>query len=383
MTNKKRVYVDGSHSFSENSGIVMNAKSRVVFFEKGSSDYDIKVVQYTPAIEHLRRSLTVDASINLKNCLTTFWGNVMIFDMENNFLKGYRISNSGIKSIKLQLPLNSNKNSNESNGAISNSNNLCDNGISIDPNCTYIVHTTYDIICNGNWSPDEGFNPNYCEMALVSIDCELLYCNIDGALQQCLDAGNTEEACFCNLFGICPVSDCSGVTCDPNLVSPLENDFNNYVQYNMEPSVANLATTSDQNQLVSGTHTWIVIKGGVNNSWRITALIDYKYNKRTYLTTDFQRVNEFDMFYYKTLSTFFEGSNVKIESTWQHQNVISPNMDIVINNDTKDCYGYTTIIGTVKHEMEISQNVIPGCLFCPKKLSTTTRVENSLKLYPR
>ena len=67
----------------------------------------------------------------------------------------------------------------------------------------------------------------------------------------------------------------------------------------------------------------------------MTSLIDYKYNKRTYLTTDFQRVNEFDMFYYKTLSTFFEGSNVKIESTWQHQNVISPNMDIVINNDTK------------------------------------------------
>jgi hypothetical protein len=145
------------------------------------------------------------SNLSFKDYAKEFKGDFMMFDFDNNFKKGYHFATEGIKNINLKTKFPGRNNAQNSSGydASSATGDLCDNGIPIDPDCVYTVHTTFEVICTGGWNPDEGFNPEYCTLEIVSVYCELEYCNGNtGDLEACINSGNTPEACSCSLYGV-------------------------------------------------------------------------------------------------------------------------------------------------------------------------------------
>lgn len=306
----------------------------------------------------------------------------MMFDFDGNFKVGYHIDSSGKKRIKLNLdPITEKISMQEGGVGISQaSDGLCDNNIGIEPGCTYNVSTTYEITCTNRWNPYEGYNPAYCSIVVVWIECELLYCSGGGPLDDCIESGSGD--CMCIVYGICGSGDggCTVENCDPNAVSDQEAEFNNYVQHTSSATNINASISSPQTDPIIGNVTWTVVSGAIAN-WRVEAITDFKYYHKRYVNTNpVQYIDEFDLFHFNTFSSYYIGSNNLITTTWTQTNVSSATKDVVFNNNSADCYGIATVIGTLEHKMPIP---FLECRICPKMASKVESHRQTMKFTPR
>lgn len=217
ITGRKKVYISETLSESDSRKIIDNTILKVLFVKAPNKPMEVRIIQFTPTLNYLKSKNFDLSNLSFKDYTKEFKGDFMIFDFDNNFKKGYHFANDGIKIIKLQTKfLNKNNTANVPQLDVTtvSSSGLCDNLIEIDPNCVYTTHTTYQIICTGGWNPDEGFNPNYCYIEIIYIDCELQYCDNTNDFENCINQGNTQEQCLCTLYGIgCGESDGDVVTC--------------------------------------------------------------------------------------------------------------------------------------------------------------------------
>lgn len=205
ITGRKKVYISETLSESDSRKIIDNTIFKVLFVKAPNKPMEVRIIQFTPTLNYLKSKNFDLSNLSFKDYTKDFKGDFMIFDFDNNFKKGYHFANDGIKTIKLQTKfLNKNNTANVPllDVTTTSSSDLCDNSIELESNCWYIVHTTYETICTGGWNLDEGFNPNYCHIEIVSISCELAYCDNTIDFENCLNQGNTQEQCLCTLYGI-------------------------------------------------------------------------------------------------------------------------------------------------------------------------------------
>lgn len=165
--------------------------------------------------------------------------------------------------------------------------------------------------------------------------------------------------------------------CDPNAVSPEEEEFNNYVLMQSSSQVSADAPTSTEGpNPISGTQIWTVA-GGQIAGWQIKANTNYSYFHDKYYDINLNAfIHTYDLFHYQTVSSYYVGSNSFITSTWTQTSV----QDQVFNNNTANTYGKSIVHGTIRHQANIPLN-IP---FCPKVLDVTETIDpNTLIFYPR
>ena len=382
ISNKKRVYITEKLTEAEKRVVIDNIRVKIIFFRNGSNSFDTRIIQFTPSLAYIKAKNYDLSKLTLNNYLNDFQGDFMMFDFDGNFKMGYHIDSSGRKAIKLNTDLVAEKfNSKVSKSTISQaSDGLCDNNTNIEPGCTYTVTTTYEITCTNGWNPYEGYNPSYCNMVVVWIECELSYCNGDGQLDDCLESGSDD--CMCIVYGICGTGNggCTVENCNPSAVSDLELEFNSYVQSTSSPSIIDAPISASQTDPIIGTVTWNVVTAAIA-SWRVEASTDYKYYHTDYTTVDLVRtVDVFNLFHFNTFSSSFIGSNSLITSTWTQTNATSATKDLVFNNNTTDCYGVATVSGTLEHKMAIP---FLDCSFCPKMITKVEAHTKQMTLTPR
>lgn len=199
------MYISETLSESDSRKIIDNTIFKVLFVKAPNKPMEVRIIQFTPTLNYLKNKNFDLSNLSFKDYTKEFKGDFMIFDFDNNFKKGYHFANDGIKTIKLQtIFLNKNNTANVPllDVTTTSSSDLCDNSIEIESNCWYNVHITYETICTGGWNLDEGFNPNYCHIEIVSIYCELAYCDNTIDFENCLNQGNTQEQCLCILYEI-------------------------------------------------------------------------------------------------------------------------------------------------------------------------------------
>ncbi len=93
----------------------------------------------------------------------------------------------------------------------------------LEPNCNYWVDYEYLIVCTSGWNPEEGFNPNYCNMTITIIDVYATDCPGGGTdLQNCITNGGTPAECACQIYGGTDCEneeDCNKTTLDFNNIA--------------------------------------------------------------------------------------------------------------------------------------------------------------------
>lgn len=162
----------------------------------------------------------------------------------------------------------------------------------------------------------------------------------------------------------------------------LTDIFNNYVQMESPNGVSNIAPTSTAGaDLHSNVFSWYVIKAAFG-SWSIIANTEYAYYKDTYYIIPTSSIeNQYNITVFRTLSTSFQGTNLLVESEW----VPGPNVDRVLNNNTKDAVGKSKVTGVIKHKLLASLSGLPviGSLLAGLTLRTVNNVSNELTWNPR
>ena len=165
--------------------------------------------------------------------------------------------------------------------------------------------------------------------------------------------------------------------CNPAMVSPEEEEFNNYVLMQSGSQVTADAPTSTEGQNpISGTHIWTVA-GGQVSSWQIKANTNYSYFHDKYYDINLNAfVHTYNLFHYQTVSSYFVGSNSYITTTWTQTSVL----DQVLDNNTSNTRGTSIVHGTIRNQASIPLN-LP---FCPKVLDVTQTIDpNTLIFNPR
>lgn len=201
---KKKVYISEILTEAENRTVIANTKFKALFIKAPNKPMEVRIIQFTPTYNYLKSKNFDLSDLSFKDYTKDFKGDFMMFDFDNNFTKGYHFANEGIKGITLKTKFyDKTSGTQTSNYTASAAGDLCDNQTEIDPNCVYTVHTTYEVVCTNGWNVEEGFNPDYCHLEIVSIICELAYCNENNpALEACMLNGATEAQCACTLYGI-------------------------------------------------------------------------------------------------------------------------------------------------------------------------------------
>ncbi|HRD42668.1 MAG: hypothetical protein JST57_08185 [Bacteroidetes bacterium] len=167
--------------------------------------------------------------------------------------------------------------------------------------------------------------------------------------------------------------------CDPSLVSEEEVMFNDNLLMSA-PSSINVTGPdcggSIWPELVTGVANWIVVQGQIAN-WEVKAMTEYKYYHDQYYDLNLDAlVNTYDLFHYKTISSYYVGSNTFIQTTWTQTAAI----DQVFNNNTYDTKGVSKVYGTLRHVQPLPFNEP----YCPKVLDVTQDVPgNTLNFKPR
>jgi hypothetical protein len=374
ITGRKKVYISETLSEADNRRVIDNTKFKVLFVKVPGKAMEVRIIQYTPAFNYLQSKNFNLSNLSFKDYAKDFKGDFMMFDFDNNFKAGYHFANEGIKTIKLKTKFPAKNNVKKPDGfdASSTSSEGCED---VQPECVYTVHTTYEVVCVGGWNPSEGYNPDYCHINIVSMYCELAYCP-GSELEQCINQGNTEEACLCSLYGFCGGG--GGEQCDPSLVSPQEEEFNSYkVMANATPVTVDGATSNAGPNPITGTTIWTVAKGLVAN-WQIKANTQYSYYHYTIFNVPANTVEQsYDLFNYQTVSSYYTGSNTFITSTWTQTSV----QDQILNNKTAYTQGKSVVYGTIRHVTNIPLS-LPYC--GPLALDETNNIDpNTLTFSPR
>lgn len=186
----------------------------------------------------------------------------------------------------------------------------------------------------------------------------------------------SEEECACMVYGNCNGGEENN--CDPSVVSPQEQEFDDYVvMETLAPVMIDAPTTNPGPDPVTGTHIWEVTRAQYGGSWSIKANTNYSYYHYLYYNTNtnfFEHV--YDMVSFNTGNGYFVGSNTFIQSTYTQTN---PTTNQVFNNNTTNTYGASEVIGTIRHELAIPLN----CPICPKTKVSIDDVHGLIKLYPK
>jgi hypothetical protein len=197
--NKRRVYVPETLAETDAKRVVAGTLYKALFVQQPNGHIETRILQFTPTYNYLANKHFDISATSFKDYATSFKGDVMVFDYNNNLQKGWHLSNGKPKSIELYTKLRPQGNARQS------SSNLCDNAIQIEPNCYYTIHTVFDYQCSGGWNVNEGFNPDYCQITqIVSVECELQYCEDPGVdlIQECMNNGYTQAECMCQVYGV-------------------------------------------------------------------------------------------------------------------------------------------------------------------------------------
>jgi hypothetical protein len=207
ISNKKKVYITEKLSDADAKRVVNATNFKVLFIKSPSKGIEVRIIEFIPTLEYLKLKKFNINDLSFKDYQKEFKGSFFMFDYNENLLKGYSYTNKGIRTLKFNyLGENSgNSESMQSNTNDESTESLCDNIPDPDPNCQYEVTTIYEIECNGQWSANEGFNPLYCTLNVVSITCEVVSCDGTGGpdpMQECLEAGNSAEECLCTVYGM-------------------------------------------------------------------------------------------------------------------------------------------------------------------------------------
>lgn len=196
----------------------------------------------------------------------------------------------------------------------------------------------------------------------------------------CIDTGNGCDPMGggdpCQIYGNCNESGGGGSgsqQCDPTLVSPQEEEFNNYVQIAPTAPLTITASTSTYGSSpISGIITWTVAKGAIAG-WEIKANTEYSYyHDRVFSNNAF--IHEYDLFHYKTVSSYYVGTNIAITSTWTQTSLL----DQVLENKTSNTHGRSEVHGTIQNKLNITLN-IPYC--GPLNLTETKNVDPNILTY--
>lgn len=154
--------------------------------------------------------------------------------------------------------------------------------------------------------------------------------------------------------------------------------FNDYIKYTSSPATASAPGTTPQPEPISYTHTWTVAEG---TAWSIYAntQMDYYHDKYYNMATN-SIEHKYNIIYYKTVHTAYQGSNFFVNTTW----LPSPNSpsDNVYNNNTGDAVGKSKVFGNVKHVANFTiPNPIP--FMPPIRPESQDAIGNNLTMYPR
>jgi hypothetical protein len=205
--NNRHVYISEPLPETDAKRVVAGTLYKALFIKAPGGHIETRIVQFTPTHTFLAAKGYDMSSLSFNNYVAQgFKGDVMLFDYDDNFKKGYHFSSGKTKEIHLYNKIaqaNRVRHTGVANRT-EDSGPLCDN-IPIEPNCYYTVHTEYEYACSGGWNPQEGFNPDYCNITqIISVTCELQYCDPVGGnvYEECLNAGNTQEQCMCTVYGI-------------------------------------------------------------------------------------------------------------------------------------------------------------------------------------
>ena len=188
------MYITESLSDADKLRVAEDTKLKALFIKVPGKPIEVRIVQFTPSFNYLKSKNFNLSTLSFQDYMKDFKGNFMMFDFANNLIVGYQYTNDAVKTLKF------NPKSVGNNGEALSTEDGCDD---VDPNCTYQMTTTYEIICDAGYNIDEGFNPNYCTMRVLDFSCVLIRCDTDDDLQNCINEGNTMENCLCNLYGIC------------------------------------------------------------------------------------------------------------------------------------------------------------------------------------
>ncbi len=159
-------------------------------------------------------------------------------------------------------------------------------------------------------------------------------------------------------------------------VNPLVTQFNNYVQYTSSPVTVYAPPTADGTDPISYTHTWLVAKG-LTGSWSINATTQMDYYHKTIYNLQLNSLEHvYDVVNFKTLQSFYQGSNNFVTSTW---NPFAP-VDQVYNNNKMYTYGVSRVSGILKH---VANFQIPNPFGNPITLDREDHINNSCNTYPK
>lgn len=127
---------------------------------------------------------------------------------------------------------------------------------------------------------------------------------------------------------------------------------------------------ADQNDPIQDIKSWEVGRG-LFGVWKVIADTKYGYYHTEHFDNSQMRmVQNYDVFYYKTTSVDFSGSNYLITSTWQTTNIL----DEVLNNNTENAKGRSKVTGKINHEMQITIDL--GFIKRDKLYSSVTHVNS-------
>jgi hypothetical protein len=207
--NKKKVYITEKLSDADARRVVDATNFKVLFVKSPSKGIEVRIIEFIPTFEYLKAKNFNINDISFKDYQKEFKGDFLMFDYRNELLKGYRFTNKSFKTLSFNNQVVQSEIAKVSNGrgnvSTESTQNLCDNLPEPNPNCSYDIVTIYEIECNGHWTPEEGYNPLYCTLNVISINCYEKECNNNGGddpLGDCIAAGGTPEGCLCSVYGI-------------------------------------------------------------------------------------------------------------------------------------------------------------------------------------
>lgn len=355
IENKEAVvypFIKGSRSFSipgDNNLTPVQCKriadaslSKIAFIRNGVNQITVREMDYIPDWQYLQKKQFNIGDMRGVSGKSDFTGRIVTKDWAGNIL-----------SIKIQADGKTVKTGKIVNDKKSNSNVKGDNTSSLGE-CTYY------------------------EFCLWQQDCEIIIYGDGMIVNEC----GEWYIVYCWTEEDCPAEEEeeeeeSPPSCNPTLVSPEEEEFNNHVLMQSSSQITEDAPTSTEGQSpISGTHIWTVA-GGQIAGWQIKANTNYSYYHDKYYDVNLNAfVHTYNLINYQTVSSYYVGSNSYITSIWTQTSVL----DEILDNNTSNARGKSTVHGTIRHYANIPLN-IP---FCPKVLDVTTLINpNTLILNPR
>jgi hypothetical protein len=315
--------------------------SKIAFIKTADNQITVKEIDYIPDWQYLQNKHFNIGEMKGANGKSDFSGSIITKDWTGNILS-IQIQVDG-KTVKIGKRVNDKKTINGSKG---------ENNTSSLEGCTYTEFCLWQQDCVITIYGD-GMITNECGEWYI-VECWLV--------ENCPDP---------------PPPPPPPPICDPTLVSPEEEEYNNYVLMGSgSPVTVDANTTTEGPNPISGVHIWTVASGSIAN-WQIKANTNYSYIHDKYFDINLNAfVHTYNLFNYQTVSSYYIGSNTFITSTWTQTSVL----DQVLDNNTSNTHGTSVVHGTIRHVANIPLN-IP---YCPRFLDQTFPINpNTLIFNPR